>query len=301
MESAQSLVLANAAILVPVAFAVLVIAFILVLARSARLSRDLERYRERAEEDRLSGSAMAEDLKESIRSLQQESRELSELNFKLPSLMKQLTVDLDRRSLGPLILKVVRQIFTPSQALVFFADEKEERLTLAASHGLEEGPLHPGAQISVGDGRIGFAARKRISMGGRDFRLESNINREQIQRTEPVGVRADICAPLVGNGRLLGAMSMGLPRGHASIEAKRLFGMIADVASLALASSVSVPPDPAARELRSADRDLEQGLLHEQGSPGPSRGGGLPPPGGGDHLRRRSLQELQRHPRASGR
>jgi hypothetical protein len=238
MESAQSLVLANAAILVPVAFAVLVIAFILVLARSARLSRDLERYRERAEEDRLSGSAMAEDLKESIRSLQQESRELSELNFKLPSLMKQLTVDLDRRSLGPLILKVVRQIFTPSQALVFFADEKEERLTLAASHGLEEGPLHPGAQISVGDGRIGFAARKRISMGGRDFRLESNINREQIQRTEPVGVRADICAPLVGNGRLLGAMSMGLPRGHASIEAKRLFGMIADVASLALASSV---------------------------------------------------------------
>jgi diguanylate cyclase (GGDEF)-like protein len=152
--------------------------------------------------------------------------------------MKQLTADLERRSLAPLILKVLEEIFRPSQALVFFADRLGGTLTLAAATGLEEGTLRPGAKLNVGEGRIGFAARKQICMGPQDFRLESNINLEHIQATELHGVTADLCAPLVSNGRLLGMISMELPKEWASIEVKRLFGMVADVASLALASNL---------------------------------------------------------------
>jgi two-component system cell cycle response regulator len=238
MEDSLSFMVSGSEVIVPVAFGALLVAFIAMLVRGMRLSRELERSRQVADEDRKSGQAFAAELKESIRSLQRESRELSELNFKLPSLMKQLTVDLERRSLGPLILKVLDQIFTPAQALVFFADDPGEKLTLVAAKGLDEGPLHPGAHIKVGDGRVGFAARKQICMGPRDFRLESNLNREQIQKTEPIGLRSDLCAPLVSNGRLLGAISMGLPRGWASVEVKRLFGMVGDVGALALASNL---------------------------------------------------------------
>jgi diguanylate cyclase (GGDEF)-like protein len=238
MASLLDLLTERAELLIPLALGLLLAAVFVFAVRAAHFKRELERSRDAADEERKSGQALAQELKESIRSLQRESRELSDINFKLPSLMKQLTVDLERRSLGPLILKVIDQIFTPTQALVFFADDAEEKLTLVAEKGLDGGPLHRGAHIMVGDGRIGFAARKQISMGPRDFRLESNLNREQIQRTECPGIEADICAPLVSNNRLLGAICMGLPRGWASLEVKRLFGMVADVAALALASNL---------------------------------------------------------------
>jgi diguanylate cyclase (GGDEF)-like protein len=107
---------------------------------------------------------------------------------------------------------------------------------MVAGSGLEQTMLREGAQIRVGEGHIGFAARKQLVMDAHDFRLESNLEREHIRRTSLAGVKADLCAPLVSNGRLLGAISMGMPRKWASVELKRLFGMVADVGALAISS-----------------------------------------------------------------
>jgi diguanylate cyclase (GGDEF)-like protein len=150
----------------------------------------------------------------------------------LPEVVNQMFAAKGRREVLPLALKLVDQTFRPSQAAIFVVRPAERRLVLAVGHDLPAS-LRPGRELDYGQSRVGYVAASRLAMDDADFRGATALVRRQLEATAIREFRADVVAPIEGDGNLVAVVCVGgiqLRQAHA----KRLLKMVADLTGVAL-------------------------------------------------------------------
>jgi diguanylate cyclase (GGDEF)-like protein len=137
-----------------------------------------------------------------------------------------------RRSVGPLALKLVEQIFHAEQCALFAARPSQRKLALSAGHGLPS-TLAPGFEVEYGQGRIGYVAESRVAMDDADFKNATSLVRRHVEATAIKDLRAEVVSPIEDDGALLGVLCMGGVLTQQGQE-KRLLKMVADLTAVAL-------------------------------------------------------------------
>jgi diguanylate cyclase (GGDEF)-like protein len=205
------------------------------LALSFAASRTDERVEElsrRLERERLEGERALARIRRQLEDVEQREHEHSGLFQMLPELVAKMFAAKGRRELPPIALKLVEHAFRPEQAAFFVARSADRQLVLAVGRGLPAS-FRPGRAFPFGEGRIGYVAGNRLTMDDGDFQAATALVRRQLEATEIRDLRADVVAPIEGEGLLLGVLCIGKPtlrQGHA----KRLLKMLADLTGMAM-------------------------------------------------------------------
>ncbi len=196
------------------------------LGRSSRRStRPVQR---RSEPD---PTALRELQKNAAR-LEGENSALSSFFLLLPDFTKEINSRMERRAIGPLIMKIIERIFAPTQVLLFFVDERVNKLILNHQRGLAE-DVKIGFQVDVGSGRIGWVAEHKVPMDVNDFIREMRQSGVSLEVPAHFRFKTELCAPMVHEGRVLGVISVGGITRHYKYE-KTMLALIADLGSIAL-------------------------------------------------------------------
>jgi len=152
----------------------------------------------------------------------------------------------------PVLGVVLARLLAARDVSLFLARDQE--LVLAASSG---GRAAGSLRIGLGEGAIGWVARKGITMTERDLALESNLVRAQLAEAGE-GLPFQIGSPLIYQGNLLGVLTLGRV-GRDLEEAARVARMLSSLGSLVLGNLLLRE-----RILRQAEEDGLTGLLSRQ-------------------------------------
>lgn len=193
------------------------------------------REMERAESDKALGQA-----KRQMQELTDRTNEQSLVFQFLPDLIRQIFTASGQRTIGPLALNLVDQLFHPEQAAVFVARPSRKKLALAAGFGLPP-HLKPGVEVDYGQGRVGYVAEHLVSMDEGDFKMapgEAVVRAADARRGLEVsgvnGLKADVVAPIAAERDLMGVLCIGAARTRGGPERKKLLTMVADLTAAAL-------------------------------------------------------------------
>jgi diguanylate cyclase (GGDEF)-like protein len=116
--------------------------------------------------------------------------------------------------------------------VALFAFEKDE-LHLKAQRGLSSEKAESVQRIKIGEGRIGWTAKKRVTMTAEDFENESNLTKISFLRDSGKHIQSDICAPLVHWDRFYGVINVGGMRVSAE-NGRRLMNLMCNLGVIAL-------------------------------------------------------------------
>jgi diguanylate cyclase (GGDEF)-like protein len=170
-------------------------------------------------------------LRQELDELEGRAREHAELFEMLPTLMWQLFGADTRRSLSPVALKMVDQLFDPQRAAVFQA-RPDGTLSLAVAQGFDPA-LPTGLEIPRGEGRIGYVAETGQPMDAADFGGLSGITRRYLEGTGRPDLLVDVAAPIRDEAdHLIGVLAMSGARKRNGQE-KRLLRMAGSLVGLA--------------------------------------------------------------------
>ena len=142
-------------------------------------------------------------------------------------LMSQMLSASGRRAMVPVILNLTEELLHPEQAAVF-VHRPDGKLALAEGIGLPD-TLTRGAEVALGEGRIGRLGKARRALADAEFDGVSGT-------PGPVslaGLQVDVGAPILARDRLHGVIGVGRPR-RRQTECKAVVKMLADLAGLAI-------------------------------------------------------------------
>jgi len=217
-------------ILIAVAFGSLIVLFILLHRHRMKFLRN--RLEAEHRQESIEVNALISKMQNTVKELQEENRELSNILIFFPSFIKQLGLDLYGRKISQILCKIVEHIFNPKQILIFFSSKDRQTLVLATAKGLIE-EVNLGYKVAMGEGRIGLVAQKRITMNDSDFQAETRLVRELLQKTTPPFFISELCAPMTHGNETLGVISIGgIPKQFKND--KMILKMIADLGSVAI-------------------------------------------------------------------
>lgn len=192
------------------------------------------REAERAEADK----ALAEAAR-NYTELSARVREDAQAFQSMGEVIRELFLATGPRAIGPLVLRLVEQFLRPEQCALFVARRAQGKLVLANGFGLGA-HLAPGAEVAIGEGRVGYVAEYQATMGTRDFQLAPG---EETAATQDVrrhldqaglrGLRIDVAAPIMEGLELIGVLTAGGVRARKGQE-KRLLALVADLTAFAL-------------------------------------------------------------------
>lgn len=167
-----------------------------------------------------------------LQSVEDRSKEQSEMFQSLPDLVRQMFSATGKRPMYPVVVKLVELFFRPAQIAMFVAVPAERTMRLVEGVGLPD-TLGKSSVIEYGQGRPGLVAESRVTMDSADFAGVTTITRLQLEASEIPGLRADVVAPIVYDEELLGVICVGGPATRGDHE-KRLLKMVADLTASAL-------------------------------------------------------------------
>ena len=144
-----------------------------------------------------------------LSALQNENSDISRMIIIFPDMAEDITASISIDDLSTTIIKVSKQLLE-AEEIAFFVVEKEN-LLLKTYSGFSKEAANNMMRIRIGEGRIGWAAEKRIIMTDEDFRNESILIKEQLHKGGHEGIKIDICAPLIYRGGLYGLIAIGKP------------------------------------------------------------------------------------------
>ena len=154
---------------------------------------------------------------------------------KLPARISDLMAGGDTRELSRQIVDIIVDLFEPSEAAFFTHIPAQKQLVLSHAHGISASKI--GNRYQVGAGRPGVVAMKGITMTTRDFLTESTNMKRRLQACPLPECQHDILSPLLHENRVMGVIGMK-KMGHTfTPEEQKVFRMIADLGSNALAFS----------------------------------------------------------------
>jgi len=169
--------------------------------------------------------------RQSLHLVKEESANLSNILLLLPDLAKQLSRAHTTRELEETIVILTEKLVEAKEVALFACEEDE--LVLKAQRGLSAESAEALRRIKIGTGRIGWTARKRVTMTAVDFEKESNLAKASILKGQPQKVQSDICAPLIHWDRFYGVINVAGMR--VSVEnGRRLMNLICNLGVIAL-------------------------------------------------------------------
>jgi adenylate cyclase len=163
----------------------------------------------------------------------------------------------DLESLVGAVLAVLEGVFGFEHSTLLLADESGERLYTIASRGYRETGI--GAEVRVGEGSIGIAARSRqilfLSSLDRDLRYARVVRDQAARQGSRVGeeiplpglpdAESQVVLPLVVHDDLVGVLAVESASTLAVSEAQRDYlGIVANHVALALTRVVERPDSP---------------------------------------------------------
>lgn len=178
--------------LVVVAVLGLVVGFVLAASivgssRARVVQQALEQ--ERADSER----ALARQRRE-LQDLETRARDQAEVFHILPDLVRQMFAVGTRRNVPPVALKLLNQLFEPTQAAVFHARPSDRKITLLAGSGLPSSVTN-GYEIEYGEGRVGYVAENNMALDEADFRNATATTRRHLEATAHRELLAETVAP----------------------------------------------------------------------------------------------------------
>lgn len=167
-----------------------------------------------------------------IARLEGENAALSNFFRYLPDFTKEINSRMDRRSIAPLLQKVIEALLAPTQIMIFQLDKSTGKLMLVQQKGAAE-QLARGMQVAPGEGRIGYVAEHKITMATDDFIREMRQTGQSLDNSNQFGCDTELCAPMVHNVQTTGVISVGGITRHNKYE-KSMLTLLADLGSIAL-------------------------------------------------------------------
>jgi diguanylate cyclase (GGDEF)-like protein len=169
--------------------------------------------------------------RQSLHLVRQETATLSNILLLLPDLAKQLSRAQTTRELEETIVSLTEKL-VEAREVALFACEKDE-LVLKAQVGLPSEKAAAVQRIKIGESRIGWTAKKRVTMTAEDFEKESNLAKSTFLRDLSKTIQTDICAPLVHWERFYGVINVGGMQVSAE-NGRRLMNLICNLGVIAL-------------------------------------------------------------------
>jgi diguanylate cyclase (GGDEF)-like protein len=243
------------------------------LAAGFILSHLLSRSK-RAEAETLAASlarseAHAREQTRLLARMQAEQAATAGLVRRLPEIVQDLNrSDLDPARIPTLLFSLVQDVFPGSQVLLYLvppADDDAEapdELVLREHRGLIDVPVAL-RRVTIGEGRIGFAAETKVEWSADDWLNQSRTEGRSFAENHP-SLRLDLIGPLVHRGAegntLLGVLCVGYDEKAARPrDEKRLLQLITGLGSIAIMNTRRV-----AKLQAMANHDGLTGLLNKR-------------------------------------
>ena len=172
----------------------------------------------------------------SIARLEGENAALSNFFRYLPDFTKEINSHMDRRSIPPLLQKVIEVLLAPTQIMIFQMDKSTGVLKLVQQKGATEQQAC-GLEVALGEGRIGYVGEHKITMATDDFIREMRQTGQSLDTSNQFGCNTELCAPMVHKEQTTGVISVGGITRHNKYE-KNMLTLLADLGSIALHNSV---------------------------------------------------------------
>jgi len=125
-----------------------------------------------------------------------------------PQLMNSLSEADSLDKIAEILVIFYERILNAKQISFFVFNSTRGVLELKAKRGLPD-QIPIGYSLRIGEGKIGWAAQKRMVMNEEDFETETYMVRQQIDKSTTVYFKVDLCAPLTYQDELLGIISIG--------------------------------------------------------------------------------------------
>lgn len=174
---------------------------------SANLKGQARLLEEELEKSGDSLQRIIKDQSRQLSALQNENSDISRMIILFPDMAEDITASINIDDLSTTIVKIARQLFE-AEDIAFFITEGEN-LLLKTYSGFSKETASSIMKVKIGEGRIGWAAEKKIILTDEDFRNESILIKEQLHKGKHENINIDICAPLLYRGRLYGLIAIG--------------------------------------------------------------------------------------------
>ena len=181
------------------------------------------------------GHDRVREFQKTIARLEGENAALSSFFRYLPDFTKEINSRMDRRSIAPLLQKVIEVLLAPTQIMLFQLDRSTSLLKLVQQKGAVEQQARD-IQVAFGEGRIGYVAEHKITMATDDFIREMRQTGQSLDASSHFGCDPQLCAPLVHDEQTIGVISVGGITRHNKYE-KSMLTLLADLGSIALHNS----------------------------------------------------------------
>jgi len=149
---------------------------------------------------------MSQDQQTSLSEISSEIKRLMTLLLTFPDLAKELSSTLSMKELGETMVKTAQHLFD-AQTTVFLGME-DNHLQLKDHRGLSPDQAQQLQKIPIGQGQIGWVAKKQVVMTAQDLQEESGLIRNQLQQQSPGIPAMDVCAPLIHRDQLYGVLAV---------------------------------------------------------------------------------------------
>jgi diguanylate cyclase (GGDEF)-like protein len=170
-----------------------------------------------------------------VRRLEQDLIFVVDYIKEFPKLMADLNSQTEVRQLPPVLLNAMVRIFRAEQAVVLVRrrstlaePERRNRLIVAALASSERG-LAVGAEISIGEGHLGYVAETRKTLDWQDYRRAVHDDPRHREATQ--GPMFAVAAPMVYDAETLGVIAISRPQRHHPQE-KEMIQMIAALGAI---------------------------------------------------------------------
>jgi len=194
---------------------------------SGRMENELRQLRSELE---LKERALTQQ-RQTLLHTKQEAANLSSIILLLPDLAKQLSAVHTTRELEENIV-ILAQKLLDAKEVALFAAEKDD-LVLRTQLGLSSEKANAVQRIKMGEGYIGWTAKKRVIMTAEDFEKESNLVKSAFHQDRFSTIPTDLCAPLVHWDRFYGVINIG-QMGALPENGRRLINLICNLGVIAL-------------------------------------------------------------------
>ncbi|MBI3393506.1 MAG: diguanylate cyclase [Nitrospirae bacterium] len=175
------------------------------------------------------------DLAAEAETARRERAEMSRVLAVLPDLLRNLTSSVTLKDIHMAIVTIVRSL-TDARLVLFYSAQGSAQgdiLILRTAIGLNAEAARDIKEVRIGEGRIGTAALKRITMDAGDFQNESILIREGLRRAGDKDLPLTVVSPVVQRDSLLGVIVMGEME-QVTAMSKRILGIVGQLSAIAI-------------------------------------------------------------------
>ena len=176
--------------------------------------------------------SIVRDLQKTVARLENDNAAFTTFIQLLPEFSRRVTSRIERREIPMQMVRIVEQLFAPSQILIFLLEERINKMALVKQVGLPAESTRQ-VQFDFGEGRLGWVAQHGQEMDLDDFIREKRLTGANFDVPGHFQFTVELCAPMKHEEKVRGVISVGGIKRHYKHE-KAILRLIADLGSIAL-------------------------------------------------------------------